>query len=127
MHLSKPNAVYNKGRLREVELMDIEYVRQRITELRIKRNISEYQLSYDVGHSKNYVHNIVTGYSQPSVKGLLYLIEALGVTPRDFFDENVEFNNPVLSKKIIEGIKGMSDENLEAVLLIVERLNENSV
>ena len=65
--------------------MDIEYVRQRITELRIKRNISEYQLSYDVGHSKNYVHNIVNGYSQPSVKELLYLIEALGVTPRDFF------------------------------------------
>ena len=57
--------------------MDIEYVRQRITELRLKRNISEYQLSYDVGHSKNYVHNIVSGYSQPSVKELLYLIEAL--------------------------------------------------
>lgn len=104
--------------------MDIEYVRQKITELRIKRNISEYQLSYDVGHSKNYVHNIVTGYSQPSVKELLYLIEALGVAPRDFFDEAVEFSNPYLSKKIMEGIKGMSDENLEAVLLIVERLNE---
>ena len=102
-------------------------MRQRITELRIKRNISEYQLSYDVGHSKNYVHNIVSGYSQPSVKELLYLIEALGVTPRDFFDETVEFSNPYLSKKIMEGIKGMSDENLEAVLLIIERLNNKSM
>lgn len=106
--------------------MDIEYVRQRITELRLKRNISEYQLSYDVGHSKNYVHNIVTGYSQPSVKELLYLIEALGVTPRDFFDEEVEFKSPYLARKIIEGIKEMSDENLEAVLLMIERLNANS-
>ena len=79
--------------------MDIEYVRQKITELRIKRNISEYQLSYDVGHSKNYVHNIVTGYSQPSVKELLYLIEALGVTPRDFFDEAVECSNPYRSEE----------------------------
>ena len=103
--------------------MDIEYVRQRITELRVKRNISEYQLSYDVGHSKNYIHNIVTGYSQPSVKELLYLIEVLGVTPRDFFDESREFSNPYLSKKIIDGIKEMSDENLEAVLLMIERLN----
>ena len=75
-------------------------MRQRITELRVKRNISEYQLSYDLGHSKNYVHNIVNGYSQPSVKELLYLIEVLGVTPRDF-----------------------SDENLEVVLLMIERLN----
>lgn len=103
--------------------MDIEYVRQRITELRLKRNISEYQLSYDVGHSKNYVHNIVSGYSQPSVKELLYLIEALGVTPRDFFDETDEFSNPYLAKRIVDGIKNMSDENLEAVLLMIERLN----
>ncbi len=106
--------------------MDIEYVRKRITELRMKRNISEYQLSYNVGHSKNYVHNIVTGYSQPSVKELLYLIEALGVTPRDFFDEAVEFSNPYLSKKIMDGIKGMLDEDLEAVLLMIERLKEKS-
>ena len=104
--------------------MDLKFVRERITELRLKRNISEYQLSYDVGHSKNYVHNIVSGYSQPSVKELLYLIEALGVTLRDFFDESAEFGNPYLSKRIMDGIKGMSDENLEAILLIIERLNE---
>lgn len=106
--------------------MDIEYVRQRITELRVKRNISEYQLSYNVGHSKNYVHNIVSGYSQPSVKELLYLIEALGVTPRDFFDESCEFSNPYLSKKIMDGIKKMPDEDLEAVLLMIDRLNAQS-
>ena len=99
--------------------MDLKFVRERITELRLKRNISEYQLSYDVGHSKNYVHNIVSGYSQPSVKDFLYLIEA-----RDFFDESAEFGNPYLSKRIMDGIKGMSDENLEAILLIIERLNE---
>ncbi|NBI11522.1 XRE family transcriptional regulator [Colidextribacter sp. OB.20] len=102
--------------------MDIEYVRQRITELRLKRNISEYQLSYDIGHSKNYVHNIVTGYSQPSVKELLYLIEVLGVSPRDFFDEESEFRNPQLAKQIIDGIKELSDEDLIAVLLMIQRL-----
>ncbi len=104
--------------------MNIEFVQQRITELRIKRNISEYQLSYDIGHSKNYVHNIVTGYSQPSVKELLYLIEVLGVSPRDFFDEQEEFRNPLLSKRIMDGIKNLSDEDLEAVLLMVQRLSE---
>ena len=103
--------------------MDIEFVRKRITELRLRRGISEYQLSYDTGHSKNYVHNIVTGYSQPSVKELLYLIELLGVYPRDFFDEQAEFKNPQLSKEIIDGIKKLSDEDLEAVLLMVRRLN----
>ena len=106
--------------------MDIEFVRRKITELRIKRDISEYQLSYDVGHSKNYVHNIVTGYSQPSVKELLYLIDALGVTPRDFFDEEVQFQNPFLAKQIIDGIKNINDEDLKAVLSIISRLNDRS-
>lgn len=67
--------------------MEMEFIRNRITELRLKKGVSEYQLSYDLGHSKNYIHNIVTGYSQPSVKELLYLIDTLGITPRLFFDE----------------------------------------
>lgn len=106
--------------------MDNDFVRKRITELRIKRNISEYQLSYDVGHSKNYVHNIVTGFSQPSVKELLYLIEALGVTPRDFFDENVEFKNPFLAKQIMDGIKQMDDDDLKVILSVISRFNKKS-
>lgn len=64
----------------EVSYMEMDFIRNRITELRIKKGVSEYQLSYDLGHSKNYIHNIVTGYSQPSVKELLYLIDTLGIT-----------------------------------------------
>lgn len=41
--------------------MEMDFIRNRITELRVKKGISEYQLSYDLGHSKNYIHNIVTG------------------------------------------------------------------
>lgn len=62
--------------------MEMDFIRNRITELRVKKGISEYQLSYDLGHSKNYIHNIVTGYSQPSVKELLYLIDTLGCRRR---------------------------------------------
>lgn len=105
--------------------MEIDFVRNRITELRIKKEISEYQLSYDLGHSKNYIHNIVTGYSQPSVKELLYLIDVLGVTPRLFFDEEEEYRNPILVQEIIDGIKAMDDQDLEVVLLMVNRLNQN--
>ena len=63
----------------EESYMEMDFIRNRITELRVKKGVSEYQLSYDLGHSKNYIHNIVTGYSQPSVKELLYLIDTLGI------------------------------------------------
>lgn len=106
--------------------MDMEFIRQRITEIRLKRGISEYQLSYDLGHSKNYIQNIVSGHSQPSLKELLYLIDVLGITPRDFFDEEQEYKNPLLANKIMQGLKNMDDEDLEAVLLMVKRLNEKN-
>ena len=104
--------------------MDIDFVRKRITELRMLNGKSEYQLSYDMGHSKNYIHNLVGGHLQPSVTELLYLIELLGVTPRDFFDEDAEYKNPVLAKEIMDGIKNMGEEDLQAVLGVVRRLNE---
>lgn len=104
----------------------MDFIRNRITEIRMKRGISEYQLSYDLGHSKNYVHNIITGYSQPSVKELLYLIEVLGVTPKDFFDETQEYRNPILAKQVMDGIRDMSDSDLEAVLLMIQRLNDRT-
>lgn len=102
--------------------MDMEYIQSRITELRIQRGISEYQLSYETGHSKNYIHNIVAGHSQPSVKELLYIIEALRVTPKDFFDDGKANQNPILTQEIIKGLEGMGEKDLEAVLTMVERL-----
>lgn len=104
--------------------MDMEFIRRRITELRLKRGISEYQLSYDLGHSKNYIHNIVTGYSQPSVKELLALIEELGAKPKYFFDDEAEFQEPQLAYAIIEGIQNMDSKDLESVLMMIERLND---
>lgn len=35
--------------------MDLDFVRRRITELRIKKDISEYKMSLDLGHNKSYI------------------------------------------------------------------------
>ena len=102
--------------------MDMDFVRKRITELRMLNGKSEYQLSYDMGHSKNYIHNLVAGHFQPSVTELLYLIDLLGVTPRDFFNEEADYRNPVIAKEIMDSIKDMDEEDLKAVLGVVRRL-----
>ena len=34
-----------------------DFVKERITQLRLERGISEYQMSYDLGHSRGYVYN----------------------------------------------------------------------
>ena len=35
-------------------MQDEKYIRARITELRIKKNVSEYRMSLDLGHSDRY-------------------------------------------------------------------------
>ena len=52
----------------------------------IKKGVSEYQMSYDLGRNKNYVRAITSGRSLPSVKGLFDIIEYFDMTPSEFFD-----------------------------------------
>lgn len=101
--------------------MDYEFIKQRITELRMKKGVSEYQMSLDLGHSRSYVHNIVSGRSKPSVDELLYICEYLNVIPSNFFDENQ--TEPILVQKALEGMKTLSDKDLLAILSIIERFN----
>ncbi|WP_251616959.1 helix-turn-helix transcriptional regulator [Emergencia sp. JLR.KK010] len=66
--------------------MKAKYIGERITELRLKMKVSEYQMSYDLGHNKNYIRAITSGRSLPSVTGLFDIIDYFGLTPSEFFD-----------------------------------------
>lgn len=103
--------------------MDYEFVRQRITELRLKKGVSEYQMSMDLGHSRSYIQNISSGRSKPSIEEFLYICDYLKVTPRDFFDEGNA--NPILTQKALDGMRALSDKDLLTLLTLIERLKES--
>ena len=44
-----------------------QFVRNRITQLRLQKGVSEYQMSYDLGRSRGYINNISSGKSLPSM------------------------------------------------------------
>lgn len=102
--------------------MEYDFVRQRITELRMKKGVSEYKMSLDMGHSRSYIQNITSGRSKPSIDEFLYICEYLGVTPRDFFDEGD--TNPILVQKALDGMRDLSDKDLLTLLSLIERLKE---
>lgn len=77
--------------------MDYNFIRQRITELRLKKGASEYQKSLDLGHSRSYIQNIASGRSKPSIEELLHMCEYLSITPKAFFDESEA--EPILIKR----------------------------
>lgn len=101
--------------------MNLQFIRDRISVLRTKKNVSEYRMSTDLGHSKSYMQSISSGRSMPSLVEFLYICEYLGVTPREFFDEDIK--EPQLVQKLYELTRKMSQEDLDVLISTAERLN----
>ena len=97
-----------------------EFIRNRITKLRMLKNVSEYQMSLDLGHSKSYIQSISSGRALPSMSEFISICEYLGVTPKEFFDD--ENSNPMLHGEIIESINDMQDKDIELILALLKRL-----
>ena len=53
--------------------MNADFVRERITQLRLEKGVSEYQMSYDLGRSRGYIYNISSGKSLPPMKEFLQI------------------------------------------------------
>lgn len=98
-----------------------EFVRRRITELRLAKGVSEYDMSYALGHSKSYIQNIVSGHSLPSMDGFFDICDYLEITPQDFFAaaDTPKDNTDNLMQQL-------SDLNLDELISLLEKLKRLS-
>lgn len=103
-------------------MLNEQFVRNRITELRLKKDISEYQMSLDLGKNKSYIQGISSGRSMPSMKQFFEICEYLEITPKDFF--NTEKKERPLFQEAASLMKDLTPEDLEAVFPILLRLKE---
>ena len=104
--------------------MDMEFVAQRITQLRLRKNVSEYQMSRDLGHGRSYIQNIAAGNSNPSMPEFLYICEYLGVTPSEFFAEENEKPEQI---RAIQGLKKLNERDFKIVAELIEMLNRENL
>jgi transcriptional regulator with XRE-family HTH domain len=102
--------------------MNEDFIRKRITQLRIQKNVSEYKMSFDLGHSKSYIQSISSGRALPSLPELLYMCDYFGITPAEFFDEN---ETEILKQKELRNeSKNLSSTDLDLLIQIAKRLNK---
>ncbi len=102
--------------------MDAKFIRDRITQLRMQKDVSEYKMSYDLGHSRSYIYNISSGKSLPPMKEFLEICDYLEVSPSEFFNDTTE--NPILVQSAIEELKKLDDDDLMLVISNLRRLNK---
>lgn len=100
--------------------MDAEFVRERITQLRICKDVSEYKMSYDLGHSRGYINNISSGKTLPSMTEFFAICDYFDITPEEFF--HTKCANPKLSKEVAELIFQLNEDDLSLTLANLRRL-----
>ena len=104
----------------EVIAMYEDFVRERITQLRLKKGVSEYQMSYDLGHSRGYVYNISSGKALPPLKEFFAICDYFEITPQQFFDDGTQ--NPELIQKAVEGMKRLDESDMLMLLGFINRM-----
>ena len=96
-----------------------EFIRERITQLRLRKGVSEHQMSYDLGHSRGYIYNISSGKALPPLRELFAICDYFEITPQQFFDEAVP--QPELIQKALAGIKQLDESDQLTLLGLINR------
>lgn len=99
--------------------MTIKDIRNKITQIRMERNVSEMRMSLDLGQSQCYIHHIASGRSSPSVQGLLNICEYFEMEPSEFLEDPMP---SVLERQIREALRDLTDEDLQHLLYIIKKM-----
>ncbi len=83
--------------------MDEKDIAVRLARLREKKGVSARDMSLSIGQNPGYINNIETGKSKPSLDGIFFICEYLGITPSEFFD--TESSDPSKLSAIVKDMK----------------------
>ena len=94
------------------------YVRNRITELREQKGVSEHRMSLELGKSGSYIRSITNGFSMPSLRELFNIIDYFDLTPTLFFApmDDPDSLRGIIGKKLL----ALPDEDLEKVAVFLD-------
>ncbi len=92
----------------------------RLTALRIKKGVSARDMSLSMGQNPGYINNIEAGKSYPSLAGIFYICDYLGISPSQFFDIGDE--DPARLKALAEDLKHLNSRQLEALSQFIKEI-----
>lgn len=95
-----------------------KFIRTRITELRIQKNIAEYRMSLDLDKSGSYIRGITSGMAMPSVRELCNIIQYFEMTPSEFFAP-LERDDTTYAK-ICNRLRLLDEEELDKVNIFLD-------
>lgn len=101
-------------------MKETDFIRNRITELRLEKGLSEHGMSLDLGHARSYIHGIVSGKTLPSMSEFLYMCDYFGITPAQFFSSGEE--RSLLAMEIGRESEKLTEEEKAMILHIIRKM-----
>ena len=99
-----------------------EQFAKRLAQLRGQKGVSAREMSLAIGQGPAYINNIENQHKLPSMTGFFYICEYLGLSPKDFFDD--ELTIPVEARQFIMDFQLLPPEQRANILSLMEGLKQ---
>ena len=107
--------------------MDLQYIRDRITDLRLKKGVTEADMSRELGHSKGYIENITSGRRMLPMKEFLKILDYFEISAAEFFREDPPADEQTrILLAFFHSLPGEARESLIKTIKCIEVKNETS-
>ncbi len=95
----------------------LEWIPTRLTQLRMQKGVSARDMSLSLGQCDAYINRIENKRAMPSMAGLIYICEYLGITPQEFFNDGSPA--PQKSRELMAECEGLTAEQTEHVIAVI--------
>jgi transcriptional regulator with XRE-family HTH domain len=97
-----------------------EFTQERIALLRTQKGDSARDMSLSLGQNDTYINKIENRKALPSLSGLFYICEYLGITPQEFFEQGNPY--PARLNELIADLKQLDDTALAHLSGVVKEM-----
>lgn len=97
-----------------------EFTQNRIAQLRTQKGFSARDMSLSLGQNDTYINKIENRKALPSLQGLFYICEYLKITPKEFFDNGVQY--PAQLNDLMEDLQKLDASALASVSAVVKEI-----
>ncbi len=93
---------------------------ERVTQLRMQKDVSARDMSLSLGQSVSYINRIESKKMLPSMTVFFYICEYLGITPKEFFsfDESPDLELIEVSNKL----RSLDAEKRKHIIAVIHDL-----
>lgn len=98
------------------------FTQERIAALRMQKRVSAREMSLSLGQNSSYINQIENKKALPSLQGLFYICEYLGITPQEFFE--IDNTCPENLRTFVDEAKKLDSSMLVHVNSIMQAINK---